>query len=358
LCCAAVTVQHRGVTTLRAVDLEVSAGALTVLVGPSGAGKTTLLRTIAGLDRLAGGSIRLHGRQLDVVPAHERCISYVFQTPRLFPNFDVAENVAFPLRVAGVPRDERRRRAARLLEDVGLEGFAARSPRLLSGGEAQRVALARALSGQPDLLLLDEPLAAVDPDRRDELRRLIRRLQRERSLTTIYVTHDRTEAAELGDVVAFMAAGRIAQCGSPQELFERPVSPAVARFFGSSNILRGCLIDGRLHVLASGTGGAQRNGTALFTIRPERVRVIATATRNADLVGTVEEASYLGAAVRLVLRVGEARIEAHVSPEEVPAVGARVGVHLPAERLWRFPDYDDGSDGRRTAVAVEGDKLR
>jgi len=333
LVCSGVVVSAAGAPVLRGVDLTVGAGSRTVLVGPSGAGKTTLLRAVAGLAPLDAGEIRLGARSLGEVPAHRRRIAVVFQEPRLLPHLDVADNVAFALRAAGVRRAQRRRRARALLDDVGLGGFADRRVRGLSGGEQQRVALARALCAEPDLLMLDEPLAAVDPNRREGLRRLIVDLQRARAVTTLLITHDRAEAAELGERVALMLEGRIVQHAAPRELFERPATAAVARFFGAANLLRGEVRDGRLPV-----GGAELpvpgpDGPATFTIRPEHVTVGDTG----PLPATVVEAVYAGTHVRLTLQAGEQRLEAHVAGGEAPPAGARVGVELPRERLWRIP---------------------
>ncbi len=302
-----------GAPVLRGIDLAVAAGTRTVIVGPSGAGKTTLLRAVAGLEPAVAGTIRLAGRSLDGVPPHRRRIAVVFQEPRLLPHLTVTDNVALPLRAAGTGRRERRARAGALLEEVGLSALAARRPRGLSGGEQQRVALARALCAEPDLLMLDEPLAALDPNRRESLRRLIVRVQRERRLTTLAITHDRAEAAELGERIALMLEGRVVQHDEPRALFERPVSAAVARFFGAANLVR--------------------DGDATLAIRPEHVRL----APDGRLRAVVAETTYAGTYVRVVLDAAGRRIEAHVPPGEAPAAGQTVGVVLPAEHLWRIP---------------------
>ena len=312
--CADVTVAPGGNVVLRGLSLEVAAGTRTALVGPSGAGKTTLLRAIAGLDALEAGTIALGERELARVPPHRRRIAVVFQEPRLLPHLDVQDNVALPLRAAGTGRSARRAAARERLGEVGLGSLAERSVAGLSGGEQQRVALARALCAAPDLLLLDEPLAALDPNRREELRRLIVRLQEERALTTLIVTHDRAEAAELGHRVALMLEGRIVQHDEPRALFERPVSAAVARFFGVANLLP--------------------DGSAINAIRPEHVQI----DPGASLRAIVTESVYSGSHVRLVLQAGPQRLEALVSPADAPAAGQEVGVHLPPEHLWRLPD--------------------
>jgi putative spermidine/putrescine transport system ATP-binding protein len=304
-----------GAPVLRGIDLAVAPGTRTVIVGPSGAGKTTLLRAVAGLEPVVAGSIRLAGRALDGVPPHRRRIAIVFQEPRLLPHLTVTDNVALPLRASGVGRGERRARAGALLEEVGLSALAARRPRGLSGGEQQRVALARALCAEPDLLMLDEPLAALDPNRRESLRRLVVRVQRERRLTTLAITHDRAEAAELGERIALMLEGRIVQHDEPRALFERPVSAAVARFFGATNLVHGA------------------DGTTL-AIRPEHVRL----APDAPLRAVVTETAYAGTYVRVVLDAGGRVIEAHVPPGESPPAGEAVGVVLPAEHLWPLPE--------------------
>lgn len=321
---------------LRGVDLEVPAGGRLALVGPSGAGKTTLLRVIAGLEAGAGGQVLAGAVRLDGLPSHRRPIAMVFQEPRLFPNLDVAENVGFALRAAGLRRPERRARAEALLAEVGLAGFGARPVAGLSGGEQQRIALARALCPEPRLLLLDEPLASVDPDRRESLRRLILRLQRERAVTMLLVTHDRDEAAEIGEQIALMIEGRIIQCAAPEELFMRPAAPAVARFFGARNILRGDVRDGVLDTAAGPIPVPGPDGRAAIAVRPERIAIGA----GGGLRMTVSEAAFLGSIVRLRLAAGRMRLEAHLAPGDVPQPGAVVGLAVPGDAVWRFPGDD------------------
>jgi len=323
---------------LRGVDLDVAAGRRAVLVGPSGAGKTTLLRAVAGLEEVREGMVELGGRRLDRgVPSHRRRVSVVFQEPRLLPHARIDDNVALPLRAAGVGRRERRARAGELLEEVGLAGMAARAVRGLSGGEQQRVALARALCGEPELLLLDEPLTAVDPNRRESLRRLIVRVQHDRRLTTLVITHDRAEAAELAETLALMLEGRIVQQAEPRELFERPASAAVARFFGTGATLRGTVTAGLLALDdATAIPVSGPDGPATWVIRPEAISLDDGAPLRAEVV----EATYAGTHVRLVLRRGELRLVMHVAPGTRVGIGSEVGVCLPADRLWRIPGED------------------
>jgi ABC-type Fe3+/spermidine/putrescine transport system ATPase subunit len=319
-------------TLLRDLGLVVRGGTLTAVVGPSGAGKTTLLRAIAGLVP-ASGTLTLDGRDLAGVPVHRRGIAVVFQEPRLFPDLDVADNVAFALRLARVPRAERRRRAAELLDEVGLAGMASRSVADLSGGEQQRVSLARALAARPSLLLLDEPLAAVDPMRRADLRRLIGAVIAGRDLTAVHVTHDRLEAAELGDRVALLMEGRIIEEAAPEELFERPRNAVTARFLGSTNLVDGEVRGGVLETPAGRVAVPGSDGPATFTVRPERVHV-----GRGPLRARVVEARYQGGHVLVHLDAGSLRLEAHVPPADAPRVGTDVALDLPTEALWRLGD--------------------
>lgn len=319
---------------LRGVDLEVPAGGRLALVGPSGAGKTTLLRVVAGLEPTAAGSVEAGGRPLDGLPPHRRPIAMVFQDARLLPNLDAAENVAFALRASGVGRRERRARADALLADVGLDGLGRRAVRGMSGGEQQRVALARALCPDPGLLLLDEPMASVDPDRRAALRRLILRLQAERRVTTVIVTHDRDEAAEMGEQVALMIEGRIVQCDTPRTLFLRPRSPAVARFLGARNLLAGEVRDGALLTAAGPVPAPGPDGSARVAVRAESLVI----GRDGPLRMTVREVTFVGSGLRVRLARGDLRLEARVAPDPAPVVGDEVGVTVPAEAVWRFPD--------------------
>jgi ABC-type Fe3+/spermidine/putrescine transport system ATPase subunit len=348
LVCAGVTVAVDDGVILRDLDLTVPAGRLTVIVGPSGAGKTTLLRAIAGLHRPLTGAVRLGDRDLSLVPTHRRRLAVVFQEPRLFPNLTVGDNVAFPLRMAGVPKGRRRRAAAELLDEVGLAGTADRDPRGLSGGEQQRVALARALAGDPELLLLDEPLSAVDPTRREALRQLIARLQRERNVTTLYVTHDRVEAAQLGDRLALLIEGRIVQEASPRELFARPASAVVARFFGATTILRGTVTAGHLEAADAALPVEAPDGPATAIIRPEHLYLSA----DGPLRGRCASATFQGSHLRLRVDCGGATIEAHVDPDAGVEVGDQVSLDVAARHVWVLPEPADPPWGASTRTTT------
>ena len=340
--CANLSVSVGGATLLANADLAVPGGSLTTVLGPSGAGKTTLLRAIAGL-MPASGSVQVAGRELGGTRSHQRPIGLVFQEPRLFPGMDVADNVAFALRVAGSPRRRRRARAEALLDEVDLAGYAPRSVADLSGGEQQRVALARALAADPAVLLLDEPLSAVDAQRRADLRALIRRTRRARGLTMLYVTHDRSEAAALGDAVAVMLRGRLVQTGPPIEVFERPADAEVAGLVGATNLLDGHVADGELVLERHRMPLDGGDGDALVTVRPEHVRLDPSSSwrlRVADVVyvGTHNQVRLVGHGLSL---------DAHVGLDHVPAPGDEVGVAVPPEHLWRIPGLPAG----RTAGA-------
>ncbi len=333
--CRDLAVSPGGAPVLRGLDLRIAGGTRTALVGPSGAGKTTLLRAVCGLEGLSSGEVWLGERRIDGLPPHRRRCAVVFQEPRLLPHLDVIDNVAFALRAAKVPKRQRRDNARELLGEVGLGGLQGRGIAGLSGGEMQRVALARALCAEPELLMLDEPLAALDPGRREGLRKLIVRLQVERRITMLLITHDRHEAAEVGDHVALMLEGRIVQDGAPRALFQRPATPTVARFFGA-NVLRG-----HVHAGLLGLGGDRLpvpgdDGDAVFTVRPEHVRI----DESGPLRATVTDAVYAGTHVRVTLRGEHVSLEALCDPGRAPAAGSQVRVSVAREDLWRVPGAD------------------
>ena len=263
------------------LDFEVPQGELVSLLGPSGCGKSTALRIIGGLIPASSGRITVGGRDVTSLPAHARNMGMVFQNYALFPHITVAGNVAFGLEMRGVARREARRRAEEALETVSLAGLAGRMPRELSGGQQQRVALARALVIRPDLLLLDEPLSNLDAQLRDRMRTEIRELQQKTGITTVFVTHDQSEALTMSDRVAILDRGRVAQFGTPLEIYERPANPFVASFIGQVNTIAG-VAGGRQDGLTPVTceGGVQirtteplPGGPVTLMVRPQRMRL-------------------------------------------------------------------------------------
>ncbi|HWB99554.1 MAG TPA: ABC transporter ATP-binding protein [Bryobacteraceae bacterium] len=265
------------------VDLEIEAGQFLTLLGPSGSGKTTTLMMIAGFVEPTAGEIRVNGASVTDLPPHKRDIGMVFQNYALFPHLTVADNVGFPLRMRGTPKRERAGRVAHFLELVGLTEFAKRFPQQLSGGQQQRVALARALVFSPSLVLMDEPLGALDRRLRLQMQEEIKSIQRRLGLTVVYVTHDQEEALTMSDLVAVMEGGRVSSFGTPRQIYERPQNAFVAGFIGESNFLSGMLAETStersIMRLASGESvlGAPSNcpqgQDCVMLIRPERLRL-------------------------------------------------------------------------------------
>ena len=231
---------------LKAFSLSVEEGEFLSLLGPSGCGKSTLLKTIAGIVPAKCGSVLLDGQDITALPIHKRGTTVLFQDMRLFPHKSVAENVAFPLKMQGVPREERRKRAEELLEKVQLPGYGDRRPSELSGGQQQRVALARALAAKPKLLLLDEPFSALDENLREDMRTLVLQLRAEFGMTVILVTHDREEALSMSDRVALIFGGQLIQIDTPKQVYTHPVSRQASDYFGNCVYIRGRVEDGRL----------------------------------------------------------------------------------------------------------------
>lgn len=303
------------------VDLEIAAGELFFLLGPSGCGKTTLLRMLAGFVLADSGAIWFGDQLMTQVPPRSRDAALVFQTYALWPHMTVAENVAYGLNVRGLPKKAIGQRVEHALQLVRMNGFGARRPNQLSGGQQQRVALARALVIEPRVLLLDEPLSNLDARLRDEMREEIRRLHEETRLTMVYVTHDQKEALTLADRLAVMQAGRLAQVGTPREVYDRPANRFVAEFLGDSNFLpgtvravegTGCRVETAVGLLQ---GVAARPGLAvgapvLCSIRPHALVLGAEPTGPNRLNGRVERSVFLGDLVHAeVLAAGETRLE-------------------------------------------------
>jgi iron(III) transport system ATP-binding protein len=319
------------------IDLDIRAGELFFLLGPSGCGKSTLLRLIAGLYVPSSGRIWFNDRDVTALGTEKRNAVMCFQSYALWPHMTVAENVRFGLNVRKIPRAEQDRRVAEVLRMVRMDEYASRKPNELSGGQQQRVALARALAVRPDCLLLDEPLSNLDAKLRHEMRGEIRRICKQAGFTTIYVTHDQKEALSVADRIAVMRAGRLAQVGTPGELYHRPASSFVADFIGNTNLLPGRVAGregGRLVVetaagrLLAGGGAASaggeapapaatNDGTVIVSIRPEPMQIARNGTvhpgRN-RLVGRPIETTFLGEASEHVLQINDQRVKVISAP--------------------------------------------
>ena len=325
------------VAALDGFTLALQPGELVALLGPSGCGKTTALRVLAGLERVDAGVVRVDGRDVTGVPAHRREMGMVFQAYSLFPNLDVRNNVAFGLRMRGQDKTTRLRRADELLELVGLQEAADRYPYQLSGGQQQRVAIARALAIEPKVLLLDEPLSALDARVRAQLRGEIRSLQQRLGITTLFVTHDQSEALSMADRVGVMREGRLEQLDTPENVYRRPATAFAAEFVGAMNRLPGRIGDNgevqvlgqRLQVLNLEGRGA---GTpCLALLRPEAVAVLADSAGP----GEISQRTFLGSSVRLEVKLDDGQrvlVEASSHSANLE-LGERVGVRILADSV-------------------------
>jgi len=324
-------------------NLGADRGEFVSFLGPSGCGKTTTLRMIAGFEQPTSGSIVVDGKEITRQPPNRRNVGMVFQSYALFPNMTIADNIGFGLKVRKTPRHALGPRVAELLELIHLPDKGGRYPYQLSGGQQQRVALARALAFEPQVLLLDEPLSALDAKIRVALRKEIRSIQRQLGITTVYVTHDQEEALSLSDRVVVMSEGRIEQIGTPAEIYNFPATPFVASFVGTLNLVAARVIEartGRLSVAGQEVRAAKPiveagdGGTVTFALRPESIELGEAGGAN-RLRGTIEDTSFLGSIVRIRVLVGadeeislDTFNDPHVTP---PAVGEAVSVSFPPE---------------------------
>jgi spermidine/putrescine transport system ATP-binding protein len=319
-----VTKRFDDVVAVDEVSLEVPRGSFFALLGPSGCGKTTTLRMIGGFEEPNEGTIYLADRDVTGLPPYKRDVNTVFQTYALFPHLSIFDNVAFGLRRRGVKGGDLRGRVARMLELVQLGGFERRKPHQLSGGQQQRVALARALVNSPRVLLLDEPLGALDLKLRKEMQLFIKGLQHDLGITFIHVTHDQEEAMTMADTIAVMNAGHIEQLGTPTDLYEHPRTAFVARFLGVSNMLEGTADGDGAVRLSDGTvvrapAAAGRSGHVSVGIRPEKIRL--GQSEENTLTGEIAERSYIGVSTQYVVRTKAGTIAVYVQNAD-PGAGA------------------------------------
>ena len=335
------------VVALDGISISLEEGEFLSLLGPSGCGKTTALRLVAGFDRPSSGRIMVAGKDMTRVPPNKRDMGMVFQAYSLFPNMSAARNVEYGLKIRGTPREKRQTKVAELLELVGLGHAGDRYPHQLSGGMQQRVALARALAIEPRVLLLDEPLSALDAKVRVQLRGEIRRIQSRLGITTIYVTHDQEEALSISDRVAVLSQGRIEQIGTPAEIYGSPSTPFVAEFVGTMNRLEATVADpqsgavdyGGIRLAVDAVRGHSAGERVLVLVRPETVE-LGPAANGASLIGEVISHTFLGPVTRLKVTLDQDEMTADVSASRADAypVGMRVAVGFPSAsaRLLRL----------------------
>ncbi|WP_273524195.1 ABC transporter ATP-binding protein [Rhodosalinus sediminis] len=344
-------------TAVHPTSLAIPEGAFVTLLGPSGCGKTTTLRMIAGLLDPSAGDIEIGDRRVNDVPIHKRNLGLVFQNYALFPHKTVAENVAFGLKYRDVPKSEIAGRVQAALELVQLPQMGARYPKELSGGQQQRIALARAVVIEPDVLLLDEPLSALDANLREDMRVELKRIQERIGVTTVFVTHDQSEALAMSDEIVVMSSGRVEQVGAPQEVYNTPASAFVARFLGASNILDArCTgrtggavtiegpVFGRLEVPASKAPALTGAGPAKLVIRAEKLQLAPRGAAEDGIAAVdarVEAVDYQGQAVRYFVRAGETQLQAINMIDEAPFTeGAEVTLRLRPRDCAALPGGD------------------
>jgi putative spermidine/putrescine transport system ATP-binding protein len=330
-------------TVVQDFNLDVGTGEFVSFLGPSGCGKTTVLRMVAGFEEPTSGAIVIGGKDVTRLKPNQRNIGMVFQAYALFPNLTVAQNIAFGLKVAGMPKADADKRVAEMLNLIKLPQFGDRYPYQLSGGQQQRVALARAIAPKPKLLLLDEPLSALDAKVRVSLRDEIRAIQKELGITTVFVTHDQEEALSISDRIVVMYGGKAEQVGTPFEIYNRPATKFVANFVGTLNVLEGTVTDpatgavqvGANSVLLKGKlNGSKAGDTLSLALRPEAISLGRQPGREATLGGEISEVSFLGSVIRV--RVGLGRdvvsLDTFNSPASPPpTVGEKAEISFSPE---------------------------
>ncbi len=346
-----------GVRAVDGVDLSIGDGEFFALLGPSGCGKTTLLRTLAGLENATEGTIGIGGANVTALSPGERDIAMVFQDYALFPHMTVSENIAYPLRIKGIAKTERRARAAETASGLSLGALLERRPQQLSGGQQQRAALARAIAGHPRVFLFDEPLSNLDARLRLEARTFLKKLQQSLGVTTVFVTHDQAEALAMADRMAVMEAGRIRQVGTPRAVFQRPANTFVANFIGATpmNLLDAQVRSGALDfggftlpVPEEFVPGVQDGDKVVYGVRPEYLAV-SSGPKGGAVSGTVATVENLGVSVLVTVEAGEQSIGAVVPEADEPPVGGTVWLRAAPGRVLLYHG-EDGElvGGRRT----------
>ncbi len=343
-----------GETVLDSISLDIHDKEFVTLLGPSGCGKTTTLRIIGGFESADSGEVFFDGKEISHVPPYRRLVNTVFQKYALFPHLNVYENVAFGLRLKKTPEEEIREKVREMLDMVKLHGFERRRVTTLSGGQQQRVAIARALVNKPRVLLLDEPLGALDLKLRKDMQTELKEIQRKTGITFIYVTHDQEEALSMSDVVVVMAGGKIQQIGSPVDIYNEPENAFVADFIGESNILDGIMLaDKRVkfagHIFDCVDGGFQENEPVDIVVRPEDVDVVEVS--RGMLTGVVSSVTFKGDYYEIIVDVGGFKWMIETSDYSAPA--SKIGLHIEPEAIHvmkksefsgQFGDYSSFSD--------------
>ena len=332
-----------GETALDGIDLYIRKREFLTLLGPSGCGKTTMLRIIAGFESADEGDVIFDGKRINDVPAYKRNVNTVFQRYSLFPHMNVADNVAFGLSIKKVDKKERAARVSKMLELVGLAGFEKRWPESLSGGQQQRVAIARALINEPEVLLLDEPLAALDLKMRKEMQLELKKMQQQLGITFIFVTHDQEEALTMSDTIVVMSRGQIQQIGTPIDIYNEPANAFVADFIGESNLIDGvmntdyrCTFAG--HTFECLDKGFAKNEQVEVVVRPEDIDIVPV--ERGMLPCTVQSIVFMGVHYEIMLR-GEDGMEWMVHTTDPVSVGERVGIYLEPDAIHVMKSSDE-----------------
>ena len=329
-------------TVINGLSLNIRPGEFFTLLGPSGCGKTTLLRMIIGFNTIEGGEIRVDGRVINQIPTNRRNMGMVFQNYAVFPHMNVRDNVAYGLKTRKIPREERRRRADRILEMVRISQYAERMPAQLSGGQQQRVALARAIVIEPDVLLMDEPLSNLDAKLRVEMRNVIKRIQHQIGITTVYVTHDQDEALAVSDRLAVMHDGVIQQIDTPKRVYQRPANEFVAGFIGLTNFLSADAADGTLDFgcgYRTAVPGLRKGAKRSVTVAARPEEILIRSPEEPGIPAEVRSSVFLGTSTHYFMDIGSEKEVEVILPSELSDIipdGTKVSLQLVAEKINVF----------------------